>query len=79
MKRILQYGMTTNYGGIEAFIMNIYRNIDRNKVQFDFIVNTNEKISYENEIESLGGRIIRQKYFSRKRYPFRHYVNKIKI
>ena len=37
LKRILQVGMTSNYGGIEAFIMNVYRNIDRKKYQFDFI------------------------------------------
>ena len=29
--------MTSNYGGIESFIMNLYRNIDHNKFQFDFI------------------------------------------
>lgn len=73
MKKVLQYGMTSNYGGVEAFIMNIYRNIDRNSIQFDFIVNTEKKISYEDEINSLGGRIIRQKYFSRKKHPFKHY------
>ena len=27
-----------NQGGAENFIMNVYRNIDKEKVQFDFLV-----------------------------------------
>ena len=38
-------------------IMNLYRNIDRNKVQFDFLVHTAEKAAYDDEILALGGRI----------------------
>ena len=59
MKRILQIGMTSNYGGIESFIMNVYRNIDRKKFQFDFInMETDDKpIAYSDEIKSLGGKI----------------------
>lgn len=59
MKKILQIGMTSNYGGIESFIMNVYRNIDRNKFQFDFInMETNGKaLAYSDEIESMGGKI----------------------
>lgn len=45
--------------GIEAFIMNMYRNIDRTKVQFDFLVHYSERQFYDDEIESLGGRIYR--------------------
>lgn len=44
-------------GGAETFIMNIYRNIDRSKVQFDFVIHTEEKGSYFSEIISLGGRV----------------------
>jgi glycosyltransferase involved in cell wall biosynthesis len=46
-----------NRGGAEAMIMNLYRNIDREKVQFDFVENSQEEGIYENEILSLGGRI----------------------
>lgn len=35
--RILQWGMLGGFGGVEAFIMNVYRNMDRSKVQFDFL------------------------------------------
>lgn len=44
-------------GGAEAFVMNIYRAIDRNKVQFDFIKHTEEQGVFEEEIIRLGGRI----------------------
>ena len=36
--RILQVVPNMNAGGLENLIMNIYRNIDRKKVQFDFLV-----------------------------------------
>lgn len=57
MIRILQIGMTDNLGGIETYLMNYYRNIDKNKYQFDFINISNTKLCFENEIRSLGGRI----------------------
>ncbi len=44
-------------GGVDAVIMNYYRNIDRSKVQFDFIVDSDSKFIPRDEIESLGGRI----------------------
>lgn len=45
-------------GGVEAVVMNYYRHIDRNKIQFDFICdNDSTNIPYE-EIESLGGKVI---------------------
>ena len=44
-------------GGVEAVVMNYYRNIDRTKIQFDFICdNDSTNIPYE-EIKSLGGRV----------------------
>lgn len=46
-------------GGIESFIMNIYRHIDRSKVQFDFLVHYKERFFYDDEIESMGGKIHR--------------------
>lgn len=51
----ISYGM--DRGGAETLIMNIYRNIDRNKVQFDFLLHSPIKTTYEDEILSLGGRI----------------------
>lgn len=55
--RILHVLGSLNRGGAETMIMNIYRNIDRSKIQFDFIVHTNEKCDYNDEILEYGGKI----------------------
>lgn len=57
MKRVLQVVGSLQRGGAETMIMNIYRAIDRNKVQFDFLVKDRVEIGYEQEVEALGGRI----------------------
>ena len=57
MKRIVHVVGSMAPGGIENFIMNVYRNIDREKVQFDFILNMKKEISYDEEIESMGGKV----------------------
>ncbi len=44
-------------GGTEAYMMNYYRNIDRTKVQIDFVVHGFQKGVYDDEIQALGGRI----------------------
>ena len=49
--------------GAETLLMNIYRNIDRNKIQFDFIVHDNGE--YDEEILKLGGKIYRIKPLSK--------------
>lgn len=46
-------------GGVEAVVMNYYRHIDRNKIQFDFIVDNDSSCPQEKEILSLGGQVIR--------------------
>lgn len=55
--RILHVIGIMNRGGAENMIMNLYRNIDRTKIQFDFVENTNEHAAFDEEIQSLGGRI----------------------
>ena len=57
--RILQYIGSLETGGSQSMIMNYYRNIDRSKIQFDFVVDRNGKgdLFYKDEIESLGGRV----------------------
>ena len=56
-KRILHIVPNMNMGGLETFIMNVYRNIDRNKIQFDFLEHYNEESFYDNEIKELGGKV----------------------
>lgn len=57
MIRVLQVFGWTDRGGAETMVMNYYRNIDRTKIQFDFVKHTTRRCAYDDEIESLGGRI----------------------
>ncbi len=57
--RVLQIVTTMNRGGLETMLMNYYRHINREKVQFDFLVHRQEEGDYEKEIISLGGKIYR--------------------
>lgn len=57
--RVLHVLQRMEAGGTQALLMNLYRNIDRSKLQFDFLVEYTEKQFYDDEIESLGGRIYR--------------------
>lgn len=55
--RILHVLGKLDRNGIETMLMNYYRNLNRNAVQFDFVKQTKEKSHYDNEIKRLGGRI----------------------
>lgn len=57
MIRALQILDNITAGGIQSFIMNVYRNIDRECIQFDFLVHHKHEKSYEEEIKSKGGRV----------------------
>lgn len=57
MVRMLHIVGSMSPSGIGNFIMNVYRNIDREKVQFDFIVHETREISFEDEIKAMGGKI----------------------
>lgn len=46
-----------NRAGEETFIMNVFRNIDREKIMFDFLVTGQGEGDYDNEIKKLGGNI----------------------
>jgi glycosyltransferase involved in cell wall biosynthesis len=58
-RRVLHVTGTMNIGGAETLLMNIYRNIDRSLVQFDFLIWTDRECDYEPEIRALGGRLFR--------------------
>lgn len=55
--RVLQIVGRMDRGGIENFVMNIYRNIDREKVQFDFLAHYGREAAFNDEIRAMGGRI----------------------
>jgi glycosyltransferase involved in cell wall biosynthesis len=57
MIRILQVVTYMGRGGLESMLMNYYRYIDREKIQFDFLVHRQERAAYDDEIEAMGGKI----------------------
>lgn len=57
--RILHVFGEMNLGGAETMIMNVYREIDKKKFQFDFIVHTDKECVYDEEIINMGGKILR--------------------
>lgn len=58
MKKILFIGMTADYGGLETFMMNVFRKLNGKQCQFDFIKDfSNGSIAYEDEIEKKDGTI----------------------
>lgn len=72
VKRILHIVGAMAPGGFENFIMNVYRKIDRDKVQFDFIVHKKKDNAYDEEIEALGGRLF---YVTRKgKNPIKNFL-----
>lgn len=78
--RILHIIGAMNRGGAETLLMEIYRHINRSKVQFDFLVYnySNEPGAYDDEIRSLGGRI----YEAKRRFyrgPISFYKELIKF
>ena len=84
MKRILHITGGMNRAGAETMIMNLYREIDKSKYQFDFIYFTNEPCDYDDEIIKLGGRIHRltssnfiTRFFDLKKLLIKHPVYRV--
>ena len=55
--KVLHIGMSANYGGLESFVINMYRNMDKEKIQFDFIDTTNGNMAYKEEYIRYGSKI----------------------
>lgn len=64
--RILHWGMLGGLGGVETFIMNTYRHIDKSKIQFDFLTLHDAPIAFEDEIIQSGGKIYKEIYSKRE-------------
>lgn len=45
--------------GVDTVVMNYYRNIDRKRIQFDFIMDGYQKTPIDEEIEAMGGRVFK--------------------
>lgn len=73
--RILHIVTYMGRGGLETMLMNYYRNIDRNIIQFDFLSHRKFEAEYDREIQKLGGRI----YHISKLIPWSsNYKNELK-
>lgn len=57
MVRILQMIGSLNVGGSQTMILNLYRNIDRDKIQFDFVLDHPDERYFAADAEALGARI----------------------
>ncbi len=56
--RILHIVGGMNRGGAETWLMHVLRHIDRKSFQMDFLVHTEQKCAYDDEIRRLGSNII---------------------
>lgn len=77
MIRILHIFHEMANGGIERFVMNYYRHIDRTKIQFDFLVSVETRGYFDDEIKNLGG-VIYHAYSLRKN-PLKNYMDIARI
>ncbi len=62
--RVLHVFGALNPGGIETLVLNVYRCIDRSKVQFDFALTQGVKSLFDDEVIAMGGRPF---YFDQKK------------
>ena len=69
MIRVLQCVNNMHRAGLETMLMNYYRHMDRTKIQFDFLTHRPDRSDYDDEIESLGGRIYRAPRLYPQNYP----------
>ena len=66
--RILHVIGIMNRGGAETMIMNLYRNIDKAKIQFDFVQNCNGPAAFDEEIKQMGGKIFHCPHYNGKNH-----------
>ena len=55
--RVLQVLTSLDRGGMETMTMNFYRHMNRNRIQFDFLLHREKEGDYEAEARSLGASI----------------------
>lgn len=65
--RVLQLTYSLKAAGIETFVVNLYKNIDRNKIQFDFVsyFEKEKKEFYDDTVEVLGAKVFKLGYKKR--------------
>jgi glycosyltransferase involved in cell wall biosynthesis len=56
--RVLHVVHRMGHGGIETWLMNVLRNIDPEHLRFDFMVYTEDRCAYDDDIRALGSKIL---------------------
>lgn len=74
MRRVIQILDSLDGYGTEAFILNVFRNIDRKEIMFDFLVSRHTGSQFEKEAESLGAKIYT---FSHRRLGWRKHIKSL--
>lgn len=69
MIRVLHSVSNMDRAGLETMLMNYYRHIDREQIQFDFLANKPKPGAYEEEVKELGGRIFVSPGFNPVKLP----------
>lgn len=77
MVRVLHIFHNMGNGGIENFVMNYYRAIDREKIQFDFLTSVEETGYFDEEIKKMGGHIYHA--YPKKKNLIKNYFSIAKI
>lgn len=67
--RILQVVTQMDRAGLETMLMNYYRQIDRECLQFDFLKHREKSGAYDKEIIALGGRIYHVPAIAPRSFP----------
>lgn len=73
--RVLHILQRMEAAGVQTLLMNLYRKIDRERVQFDFLVHYTVPQFFDKEIEALGGKIYR--FSVREDYNFPKYYHEL--
>lgn len=76
--KIAQFVGSMNCGGTETMLMNLYKKFDKEKYEFIFIEDVEEKCWYDDNIKKLGGRIIKIQPF-KIRYAFEYIKQLVQI
>lgn len=70
--RILHVLVLNVDSGVASIVMNLYRNIDRSRIQFDFITwGTDEKSNYISEVQGMGGKVYKITGYKKDFFTFK--------
>ena len=73
--RILIEGISQNLGGIETFVYNLYKNIDKNKYEISFLIDKKFRIVYYDEYKKDGCKFF---YTENRRKNYLKYLKDLK-